>query len=502
MLLNLSKEINLKLYTHDGKYFHHEMLRVSGESIDIEFDTLLAGYLLNPEAKNYDLQKLIALYCNVNIDYENMDSRKRIEIFSELCNIMNCLIKESNQESLLRQIEIPFSLVLADMEDQGFELDQAGLIKFGGNLQLLIEVLKNEICFMAGCEFNINSSQQMAKILFDNLGLPCGKKTKTGYSTNVEVLEFLKEKHPIITKILEYRQFTKLNSTYVDGMLKEVRSDNRIHSIFNQTETRTGRISSEKPNMQNIPIRTELGSELRKFFKASPGHELIDADYSQIELRVLAHMSGDEKMINVFKSDKDIHTKTASEVFNVDICDVTQKMRSFSKAVNFGIIYGISGFSLSKDIGVSVAQATEYINNYFSKFKGVKKYLDQLINDAVNNGYVTTLFGRKRIIPELKSNNKNIRLSGERIARNTPIQGTAADIIKIAMIKVYNRLKSEGLKSRIILQVHDELIIEAPVEEIQRAKEILYTEMERAADLAVPLKVDIGVGENWFLSHR
>lgn len=493
---NQNNDINI--YINDSKYFNKKMLLNFKTTLPIKFDSELAGYLLDPSSNNYSLDTLINIYCKT-VTPNNFSNR--IILFSQLCDIMIDQIESNNLSFLLNNVELPLSKVLADMELTGFKINQKGLISFGEQLNDSIETLKNSIYISANCEFNINSSKQLAYVLFNKLQLPTGKKTKTGYSTNADVLEFLRDKHPIIDKILEYRLFNKLKTTYVDGLLKEVEIDNRIHSIFKQTETRTGRISSEQPNLQNIPIRTKLGKNLRKYFVAEEGYKLIDGDYSQIELRILADISNDENMIEAFNNNQDIHTKTASEVFNVPIYSVTPQMRSFSKAVNFGIIYGISSFSLAQDIGISISEAKEYIDSYFKKFSGVKKYLDQVVANATENGFVTTLFGRKRNIPELLSKNKNLKKFGERIARNTPIQGTAADIIKIAMVNVYNKLKSENLKSKIILQVHDELIIEAPIDEINHVKEILKTQMQTVTNLKVPLKVDINIGDKWLESH-
>ena len=498
-LLNYCSQNNkLNIYINNSKQFHKKMLLNFKTTLPVKFDSELAGYLLDPNSSDYNVDKLINFYCKT-VTTNNIEDK--IISFAKLCNIMISKIESNNLSFLLNNVELPLSQVLADIELTGFKINQKGLILFGEKLDESIEILKNNIYASANCEFNINSPKQLANILFNELKLPTGKKTKTGYSTNADVLEFLKDKHPIINKILEYRLLTKLKTTYVDGLLKEVKIDNRIHSIFNQTETRTGRISSEQPNLQNIPIKTELGKNLRSYFVAEEGHKLIDGDYSQIELRILADISNDTNMIEAFKNNQDIHTKTASEVFNVPICDVTSQMRSFSKAVNFGIIYGISSFSLANDIGISISEAKEYIDSYFKKFSGVKKYLDNVVDDATKNGFVTTLFGRKRNIPELLSKNKNLKALGERIAKNTPIQGTAADIIKMAMVNVYNKLKLENLKSKIILQVHDELIIEAPINEVEQVKKILENEMQKVTKLKVPLKVDINVGDKRIESH-
>lgn len=494
-----NKHNDIEIYTHQAKNFHLKMLSSYNQTIPVKFDSQIAGYLLNSDTGNYELDNLINLYCLTTLYQSDKD---KILLFANLCQVMIDEINLNNLSFLLYEVELPFSIVLANMELSGFKLDQNGLISFGENLDDDIEHLKNEIYLMANCEFNINSPKQLSQILFENLMLPTSKKNKTGYSTNAEVLEYLQDKHPIINKILKYRLLIKLKNTYVDGLIKEVKLDNRIHSIFNQTETRTGRISSQKPNMQNIPIKTTLGSKLRSYFIAEDGHKLIDGDYSQIELRILADISNDQNMIEAFNNNQDIHIKTAAEIFNVTIDKVTSKMRSFAKSVNFSIIYGISSFSLAKDIGTSISEAQQYIDLYFKKFPNVKKYLDNAVYNATKNGYVTTPFGRKRYIPELSSKNKNTKSLGERIAKNTPIQGAAADIIKIAMVNVYNRLKSEKLKSKIILQVHDELIIESPIDELTIAKTILQNEMQSATQLKLPLKVDIGIGDRWIDCHQ
>ena len=386
-------------------------------------------------------------------------------------------------------------LALESAEDALEHTD--ALIDYGKMLDEQIQELEQRIHQLAGEEFNINSPKQLGEILFEKLGLPTRKKTKTGYSTSAEVLESLRGKHEIIDEILEYRKLAKLKSTYVDGLLKVVAEDGRIHTHFNQTDTRTGRLSSTEPNLQNIPVRTELGSRLRAFFKAQPDCELVDADYSQIELRVLAHISQDENMISAFNSDEDIHTNTAAQVFDMPPLFVTPEMRRKAKAVNFGIVYGIGAFSLSQDIGVSVAEADRYIKNYLDTFSGVRRYMEETVEFAQQHGYIETMFGRRRALPEIHSTNKNIVNFGKRVAMNTPIQGTAADIIKIAMIKVYRRLKAEQLSARLILQVHDELIVEAPLHELEQVKHLLVEEMQNAVQLSVLLKADVGCGKSW-----
>ncbi|MBR4306364.1 MAG: DNA polymerase I, partial [Ruminiclostridium sp.] len=384
---------------------------------------------------------------------------------------------------------------------EGIEIDCEGIKKFGEELAERITATEEKIYGYAGEKFNIGSPKQLGNILFEKLHLPFGKKTKTGYSTNADVLEELSDKHPIIPLISEYRALTKLLSTYVTGLLKVVKEDGRVHSTFKQTETRTGRISSADPNIQNIPVRTELGKNMRKFFRAKDGYLLVDADYSQIELRVLAHISGDEIMKKAFIDNVDIHTVTASQVFNQPEAWVTPELRSKAKAVNFGIVYGIGAFSLSKDIGVSVKQADAYIKAYLSKYSGVAAFMEKTVDEAKNNGYVSTLFGRKRFIKELQSSNKILQALGKRIAMNTPIQGTAADIIKIAMIKVYNRLKQSSLDAKLILQVHDELIVEVRESDAEKVAALLKEEMENAVKLSIPLTVDVNIGKTWYDTH-
>jgi len=365
-------------------------------------------------------------------------------------------------------------------------------------LKELIEETSQMIYDDAGCTFNIASPKQLGVILFEKLNLPAKKKTKTGYSTDVEVLEELRNHHPIIENILKYRHYAKLNSTYVEGLLKVVGDDGKVHTSFNQTETRTGRLSSTEPNMQNIPVRTKLGSEMRKFFVADEGKIFLDADYSQIELRVMAHLSGDPNMIEAFINGEDIHTATAAQVFDMPQFMVTSEMRSAAKAVNFGIIYGIGAFSLAKDINVPLAKAKEYIDGYFAKFSKVKKFIDSTVENAIKNGSVTTVFGRKRVIPELGSSNKILQAAGKRIAMNTPVQGTAADLIKIAMVNVYRRLKDEKLNARMILQVHDELIVEADFADRERTAEVLKEEMQNAFKMSVPLVAEVNEGASWY----
>ena len=484
--------------TYNAKQIYRYGFLNDTEVNSIVFDALLAGYILNPLARSYELSVLQDNYGSTN---SSALEQKSIQDISALCSVyanMQSQIDINAQQMLLREIELPLSKILASMEIVGFDIDKDGVQKFGDKLTENIKKLEKSIYEKAGEQFNINSPKQMAEILFVKLELPSSKKTKSGYSTNVEVLEKLRNTHPIVDEILEYRQLSKLNSTYVEGLLKLIAPDGKIHTKFNQTETRTGRISSTEPNMQNIPVRTQLGREMRKFFHADGNNLLVDADYSQIELRVLAHIAEDENMSQAFIDKKDIHTSTAAQVFGVPVEMVTPKMRSDSKAVNFGIVYGISAYSLSQDIGVSVSEAKQYIEEYLNTYHGVRDYMKSTVEFGKENGYVKTIFGRRRELPELKSNNHNIKSFGERVAMNMPIQGTAADIIKIAMIKVYNRLEKEKMKSKLILQVHDELIIESPPEETEYASTILKEEMENATKLSVPLIVDVNSGKNWY----
>ena len=493
--------------SHDLKPIFSFLNKNGIKSENLSFDTMLAAYLLNPSASGYDLERLFMEYGIKNFSEEKGLTSKELIIhqvqgLSSLYELLLEKLNENEQLDLLKNIEIPLCKVLANMEDLGFLVDSKGLAEYREILQGEIEVITQKIYDFAGCEFNINSPKQLGEILFEKLMLPSGKKTKTGYSTNAEVLESLRFEHPIIELILQYRTLSKLKSTYCDGMLKVIADDNRIHSKFNQVETRTGRISSLDPNLQNIPVKTQLGKELRKFFIAKEGYTLVDADYSQIELRVLAHVAKDENMINSFKNEDDIHAITASQVFNMPINMVTPLMRSRAKAVNFGIVYGIGAFSLSKDIGVTRKEASLYIKNYLNHYSGVDRYMKDIVEDAKEKGYVETMFKRRRYLPELTSSNFNLRSFGERVARNMPIQGTAADIIKIAMINVDKRLKDEKLKAKLILQVHDELIVESPKEEAEVVAKLLKEEMENAVKLDVPLLADASIGESWFEAKK
>lgn len=490
----LSKTENLR--TFNLKSLWHWALEKGFRLGNVRFDTTLAAYLLNVNSSEYSLERLCAEY---GIAFS--DSAELPAAILRLNSVLLAKIQENGLLSVLEDIEMPLAEVLSAMEIEGIELDSDGVKAFGERLGGDIAALEGEIYGLAGREFNIGSPKQLGVVLFDDLGLPSGKKTKTGYSTNADVLEFLMDKHPIIAKIQEYRSLSKLKSTYTDGLLAVVGEDGRIHSTFRQTETRTGRISSVEPNIQNIPVRTEIGRNMRRFFVAKQGYKLVDADYSQIELRVLAAISGDEHMQEAFKNNLDIHTATASKVFNQPPEWVTPELRSRAKAVNFGIVYGIGSFSLSKDINVSVKEADGYIKEYFANYPKIKEYMDKTVMEASKNGWVSTAFGRRRFIPELLSSNKIVQANGKRIAMNTPIQGTAADIIKLAMIRVYRRLAKSGLDARLILQVHDELIVEARADQAEQAAVILKEEMEGAAKLAVPLVADVRIGATWYDAH-
>ena len=457
------------------------------------FDTALAGYLLDATGSDYSPQRLSARWLG--------GEQSGAEALYHLCGVLDGKLKELKMDELYYSIELPLCRVLADMEQAGFFVDRKALYEFGESLNGDIARLQEAIWGHAGHEFNINSPKQLGEVLFDQLMLPSGKKTKTGWSTNADVLEKLRGKHPIIEQVLEFRMLAKLKSTYADGLLKVISPDGRIHTSFQMTVTATGRLSSTEPNLQNIPVRRALGAQIRKMFVAAPGMTLVDADYSQIELRLLAHISGDETMREAFLSGEDFHSVTASKVFNVPLSEVTPTLRSRAKAVNFGIVYGISAFSLAQDIGVWPSEAKTYMDAYMEKYPGVRDYMKNIVVQAREDGYVSTLFGRRRELPELKSSNFNMRSFGERVALNMPIQGTAADIIKLAMVNVQKRLSAEGMKSRLILQVHDELIVECPEGEADKAAEILRQEMENAVSLAVPLTVDVHAGHSWAEAH-
>lgn len=503
---NFFENEKCKKFTYNSKYLHRLASDLGVECKSVCGDLMLSAYLLKPSDSNYGIEHLCLDYNVPMPEFKNSlgsndENVVYAAVIKPLFDKTDDLLDEANQTDLLQNIELPLARVLAKMEHVGFCVDKKGIEEFGKSLSSRINELTDLIYKEVGHEFNINSPKQLGVALFEELKLPCKKKTKSGYSTNAEVLESLRYDHAVIEYILEYRSLTKLKSTYCDGLLKVIAPDGRIHTSFNQVETRTGRISSLEPNLQNIPIRTPLGRELRKFFIAGDGETLIDADYSQIELRVLADLSNDENMINAFNSGVDIHTTTASQVFGLPVDMITKELRSRAKAVNFGIVYGIGAFSLAKDIGVSRKEAQEYINNYLATFSGVDKYMNHMIELAKERGYSETLFNRRRYLPELSSSNHMLRAFGERVARNMPIQGTAADIIKIAMVKVDKRLTDENMKSRLILQVHDELIVEAPEDEAQKALEIVTQEMENACKMKVCLRADGKIGKTWFDAH-
>lgn len=502
----LLAEDTVRIFGYNTKELHRLAQKQGVRCGNICGDLQLSAYLLRPSDAKYDLAQL-ALEYNVPVPaYRNSLDQEEpavalAVILPELFAKTDALIDDAGQRKLLTEIELPLAGVLARMECAGFDVDKAGIEAFSKKLSTRISTLTDEIFEAVGHEFNINSPKQLGVALFEDLGLPCKKKTKSGYSTNAEVLEGLRSAHPVVEKIMEYRTLTKLKSTYCDGLLKVIDTDGRIHTRFNQVETRTGRISSLEPNLQNIPIRTDLGREMRKFFIAAPGCRLVDADYSQIELRVLASMAEDQTMIDAFNSGADIHTATAAQVFGLPPEMITPQLRSRAKAVNFGIVYGIGAFSLAKDIGVSNKEAKEYIDSYMHTYQGVAAYMQRMIDAAKDTGYATTLFGRRRYLPELAASNHMLRAFGERVARNMPIQGTAADIIKIAMVRVDRRLYAEGMESRLILQVHDELIVEAPEAEADRALQIVTEEMEHACNMAVLLRADGKIGQTWYDAH-
>lgn len=476
---------------------HYRFAMANGSTLNnLKSDVAICGYLLNTSASEYTTEKLCAEY-GTHYYAENGDLADLLSL-EGLVKKLRTEIERQGMTSLLNEIEMPLTEVLASMEHFGVGITTDGVKEFGTYLSEMIEETQQAIYDEVGHKFNISSPKQLGTVLFEELGLPAKKKTKTGYSTNADVLEELRNYSTVVDNVLKYRQYTKLNSTYVSGLLDKVAEDGRIHTCFRQTETRTGRISSTEPNLQNIPVRTELGAQMRKFFVADSGKVLVDADYSQIELRVMAHLCGDKHMIGAFTSGEDIHTSTAAQVFDMPSIMVTPEMRSAAKAVNFGIIYGIGAFSLSKDIGTSVAQAKKYISDYLAKYPKVQKFMNEVVDNAMKTGSVTTMFGRKRLIPELASSNKMLQAAGKRIAMNTPVQGTAADLIKIAMINVYRRLKAEKLDAQLILQVHDELIIEADISCAERCAELLKEEMVSVYDMKAPLSVDVHTGESWY----
>lgn len=504
-----------------------EYIKLWENSIDAKnlmFDISIAGYILNSNINKYTIEYLANEYLSFDMDeylsdagiseektnqinlfdsIENNDEKSDnnyvyVYLIYKLYNVLKDKMNSENSLGLFENIEMPLVEVLASMQYEGIYIDKEELLEYGRELQTKIDILTAEIYELTGEEFNINSTKQLGEVLFKKLKLTVKKKTKTGYSTDVDVLEKIKNEHPVIEKILEYRQLVKLNSTYVEGLIPYIDETSRIHSKFHQTVTTTGRISSTDPNLQNIPTRMELGKKLRKVFKPKEGAIYVDADYSQIELRVLAHISQDKNMIEAFNNDEDIHLQAASKVFDTPIDEVTKEQRSNAKAVNFGIVYGISDFGLGEQLGVSRKKAKEYIEQYLDKYNGIKEFMTNIVEETKEKGYVETLYHRRRYVPELKSNNYMVRQFGGRVAMNTPIQGTAADIMKIAMINVYNKLKENNLKSKIIVQVHDELLIETNLNEEEQVKEILKSEMENVIKLDVPLKAEVSEGSNWY----
>ncbi len=493
--LNFLENPAVSKRTADTKALTKHALSYHRTLSNVTMDAVLAAYLLNPLASTYELPRLAQEY---GVAVPEGDQPLEARLLAPLCDKLEEEIHAAEQDSLLREMEIPLSMVLASMEQVGFAVDGEGVAAFGNMLEAQLNTLIASIEEQVGYSFNLNSPKQLAKALFEDLGLPAKKKTKSGYSTNAEVLESLRLAHPVVDMILNYRTLSKLKSTYCDGLLKVIAPDGRIHTSFNQTETRTGRISSTEPNLQNIPVRQELGRELRRFFRAKEGYVLCDADYSQIELRVLAALSGDKTMVDAFNNEEDIHRITASQVFDVPEEMVTPLMRSQAKAVNFGIVYGIGAHSLSEDIHVSYAEAKRYIEQYLAHYSAVAGYMDELIETAKQTGYAATLFNRRRPLPELRVSNHMTRAFGERVARNMPIQGTAADIIKFAMIRVHDRLRREQVDAKLILQVHDELIVEAAENDADRVETILREEMEQATTLSVRLRADVHTGKTWY----
>ena len=506
-------ESDVKKSGHDVKELHGKLLKMGISAENWSFDTAIAAYLLSPTDSAYPIERLSEQYlgCSLDSDEEefgqlsllddgNGDKKSRVKATAifRLRAVLQKELEDKGLKKLFDEIEMPLCTILSEMEQTGFLVDKNALKAFGEMLKAGIEVSEQEIFAIAGESFNINSPKQLGNILFEKLMLPAPKKTKTGYSTSAEVLEKLRDKHPIIEHILNYRQLAKLKSTYADGLTAVIAPDGRIHTNFQMTVTATGRLSSTEPNLQNIPVRTELGGEIRKMFIAPEGKVLVDADYSQIELRLLSHISGDEAMRNAFITGEDIHAVTASQVFGVPLNEVTKLQRSHAKAVNFGIVYGISAFSLSQDIKVSVAEARRYMESYLEKYSGVREYMHKIVEKAKEDGFVATEYGRRRALPELKSSNFNLRSFGERVALNMPIQGTAADIMKIAMIRVHKALKETGLSAKLILQVHDELIVECPECEAETVMDILVREMSSAVQLSIPLTAEAKIGKSWY----
>ncbi len=499
--------LKCKKYTYDCKSQYLYCFKKGIKMKDCDFDLKLAAYLLEPSAKSYDFEALGTIYplgssvCEYAPEFGDDEMAiNDILKMPALCFYLENELKAKEMSSLLTEIEIPLSKTLSAMEFEGFSLDSEALKGFDGELSEMLENSRQKIYELTGEQFNINSPKQLGEILFEKLQLPFKKKTKTGYSTNAEVLESIKNEHPIVLEILEYRKVSKLKSTYTEGLFDKVGADGRIHTTFLQTETRTGRLSSVEPNLQNIPVRTQLGSRLREFFVAKEGFVLVDADYSQIELRVLAHMADDSAMIEAFRSGEDIHTATAAKIHNLPIDMITPEIRRSAKAVNFGIVYGIGAYSLSQDIGTSLKEASRLIKSYLASYSGVAEFMKKTVSDGEKNGYTKTLYNRRRPIPELQSKNKVLHALGERVAMNAPIQGTAADIIKIAMNRVYSRLSRDLPEAKLILQVHDELIVECPQKDAQKAAEILREEMQSAASLSVVLQSDVHIGKNWLIA--
>ncbi len=484
----------LRKVSHDVKPVMRRLLDRGLPAEGFVFDTALAAYLLNALEGNRPLGKIVPEYLSMEMPGGEAASAEAIALLQPK---LSAELKRFGMEQLYSEVEFPLCRVLAEMEHTGVRVDPEMLKSFGKLLAQKMEVVQKQAFEHAGEVFNLNSPKQLGELLFEKLKLPSGKKTKSGYSTDIEVLETLKTRHPVVADVIEFRQLSKLKSTYADGLLAEIAEDGRIHTTFQMMTTATGRLSSTEPNLQNIPVRSELGSELRKMFVAAPGNLLIDADYSQIELRILACISGDEAMQEAFRSGEDIHTVTASQVFHVPPDQVTSEMRRKAKAVNFGIVYGISRFALAEDIGVSRKEADEYMNRYFERYSGVRRYMDSIVEQAKRNGFVSTILGRRRYLPELQSPVYNIRAFGERVALNAPIQGASADLIKLAMIHVFRRLKQENLRSKLILQIHDELVIESPKEETDAVRKLLKEEMEQVQSLAVPLIAEVGIGPDW-----
>ena len=488
---------------HDTKPLMRRLLEHYPECGGFVFDTAVAAYLLDATRGKYELSRVTADYLHFTPATETEFPQETILAIETSCveglhEIFAQKLREQGMEKLFLEIELPLCEVLARMEATGVHVDAQALSAFGKMLSERIDGCQTLIFDCAGGEFNINSTRQLGELLFEKLGLPPVKKTKSGYSTNVEVLEKLRDKHPVVQAIMDYRMLTKLKSTYADGLQKEIAADGRIHTTFQNLVTATGRLSSTEPNLQNIPVRTELGSEIRKMFVPRPGWVFVDADYSQIELRVLAHIAHDKRMQEAFQSGEDFHTVTASQVFGVPIDAVTPLMRRHAKAVNFGIVYGISEFSLAQDIGVSRYEAKAYIDSYLEKYHGVREYMHNIVETAREQGYVETIFHRRRAIPEIKSSNFNVRSGAERIALNTPVQGSAADIIKLAMVRVHAALEEEGLQAQLVLQVHDELIVECPAFEAMPVMQIVTEQMEHAVQLEVPLVAEAKMGESWY----